>query len=66
MAGKDILTREEVRGVYDKQAGIYDLALRLYYLTGMRIGRWRRIAVNAPALAPGDTVVTDWAYPTSA
>jgi demethylmenaquinone methyltransferase/2-methoxy-6-polyprenyl-1,4-benzoquinol methylase len=57
MASKSFLTREEVRDLYDKRAGIYDLAVWFYYLAGMRIGRWRRMAVDALALRPGDTVV---------
>ena len=57
MASKSFLTREEVRDVYDRQAGIYDLAVWFYYLAGMRIGRWRRMVVDALSLRPGDTVV---------
>ncbi len=57
MVGQDCLTKEEVRDVYDKQAGIYDLAVWFYYLVGMRIGRWRRMAVNALSLQAGDTVL---------
>jgi demethylmenaquinone methyltransferase/2-methoxy-6-polyprenyl-1,4-benzoquinol methylase len=57
MASKDFLTREEVRDLYDKRAGIYDLALWLYYLAGIRMGHWRRLAVQALKLQPGDTVV---------
>ncbi len=57
MASKSFLTREEVRDLYDKRAGIYDLAVRCYYLSGMRIGHWRRLAVNALALRSGDVVV---------
>ncbi|MDH3692566.1 MAG: class I SAM-dependent methyltransferase [Gammaproteobacteria bacterium] len=57
MASKSFLTREEVRDIYDKQARIYDLAVWFYYLAGMRIDRWRRMAVDALSLRPGDTVV---------
>ncbi|MFQ6021093.1 MAG: class I SAM-dependent methyltransferase [Acidiferrobacterales bacterium] len=57
MAAKDFLTREEVRDVYQKHAKIYDLAVCFYYLIGMRIGHWRRLAVAALVLRPGDTVV---------
>ena len=57
MAKKSILTRDEVRAVYDKQAGIYDITVWLYYLAGMRIDRWRRMVVDALSLHPGDTVV---------
>jgi demethylmenaquinone methyltransferase/2-methoxy-6-polyprenyl-1,4-benzoquinol methylase len=57
MTSKGFLTREEVRDVYDRQAGIYDLAVWFYYLAGMRIGRWRRMVVDALSLRPGDTVI---------
>jgi demethylmenaquinone methyltransferase/2-methoxy-6-polyprenyl-1,4-benzoquinol methylase len=51
------LTRDEVRDVYDKRAGIYDIVVWFYYLAGMQIGRWRRMTVDALSLHPGDTVV---------
>jgi demethylmenaquinone methyltransferase/2-methoxy-6-polyprenyl-1,4-benzoquinol methylase len=57
MASEGFLTREEVRAVYDRQAKNYDLAVWLYYLAGMRIRHWRRMAVEALGLEPGDTVV---------
>ncbi len=57
MANKGFLMREEVRDLYNKRARFYDLAVRLYCLAGMPIGRWRRLAVDALALRPGDTVV---------
>ena len=57
MAKKSILTRDEVRDVYDRQAGIYDIAVWFYYVAGMRIGRWRRMVVDALSLHPGDMVV---------
>lgn len=57
MAGKDFLTRDDVRDIYDERAGIYDLVVWLYYLVGMPIGRWRRMVVDALSLQPGDTVV---------
>lgn len=57
MARRCLLTREEVRDVYDRQARIYDFAVWFYYLAGMRIVRWRRMVVDALGLRPGDTVV---------
>ena len=57
MARKDFLTRDEVRNAYEKWAKVYDLAVHFYYLVGMRVGHWRRLAVDALALRPGDTVV---------
>ena len=57
MAGESAATREDIRAVYDRYAGVYDLAVWLYYLAGMRIGRWRHIALDALALRTGDSVV---------
>ncbi|MEN8132759.1 MAG: class I SAM-dependent methyltransferase [Pseudomonadota bacterium] len=57
MAKQSVLTRDEVREVYEKHARIYDMAVWFYYLAGMRIGRWRRMVVDALALRPGNTVV---------
>jgi demethylmenaquinone methyltransferase/2-methoxy-6-polyprenyl-1,4-benzoquinol methylase len=57
MARNDFLTRDEVRSAYQKWAKVYDLAVYFYYLVGMRIGHWRRSAVEAMALRQGDTVV---------
>ena len=57
MAGKDFLTRDEVRDAYQSWAKFYDPAVYLYYLAGMRIGHWRRLTIEALALRPGDKVV---------
>lgn len=57
MARKNTLTREDVRTVYDKHARFYDRAVWLYYLVGMPIRKWRRMAVDALNLNRGDTVV---------
>lgn len=57
MTTQNFLTREEVLDAYQKWAKVYDLVVWLYYLVGMRIGHWRRLAVEALALRPGDTVV---------
>jgi demethylmenaquinone methyltransferase/2-methoxy-6-polyprenyl-1,4-benzoquinol methylase len=57
MGSKGAPAPQDVQDIYDKRAGIYDLAVWFYYLAGMRIGRWRRMAVDALALRPGDTVV---------
>ena len=48
MTQADFLTREEVRGAYQKNAKFYDLAFFLYYLIGIRIGRWRRCGKRCP------------------
>ena len=58
MAGKDFLTRDEVRDAYQRWAKFYDPAVYFFYhLAGMRIGHWRRLTVEALKLRRGDTVV---------
>lgn len=57
MADGGYLTREGVRKVYQRRARIYDPTIFLYYVAGMRIDRWRRLAVEALKLRRGDTVV---------
>ncbi|MEE8393229.1 MAG: methyltransferase domain-containing protein [Rhodospirillales bacterium] len=57
MAQVDFLKREEVRDVYQKNARFYDLAVLLYPLIGIRIGRWRRLIMEELDLRRGDTVV---------
>lgn len=53
----DYRTREEAREIYQKGARFYDSFVWVYYAAGMRIGLWRRKAIEALALRPGDTVV---------
>lgn len=50
-------TRSELIELYRKRARRYDLTANLYYLIGFREQAYRRKAVAALALAPGDTVV---------
>ena len=50
-----VLTKREVRALYDRIAPLYDLALRGYQLAG--IDGHRRQAVELLCLHPGDTVV---------
>ena len=50
-----ILNSNEVRRLYDEQAGAYDASLALFRLSGLR--RWRASLINALELSPGDTVV---------
>jgi len=57
MAKRGFLTRDAVKDVYDRNARFYDLAVWSYYLAGMPIRKWRRIAVAALQLKPGDNVV---------
>jgi ubiquinone/menaquinone biosynthesis C-methylase UbiE len=56
MAG-DFSTREAVLGVYRKRARRYDLTANAHYLLGFREWAYRRRAVAALGLQPGDTVV---------
>lgn len=57
MTANRLSTRAEIRDTYDRHAGIYDLTVWCYYLVGMRIGRWRRMVIDALSLRPGDTVI---------
>lgn len=56
MSGK-FTTREEIRDVYDKRAGIYEFAVYCCYLLGFPIGKYRRLVIEALAPQPGDTIV---------
>ncbi len=51
------LTKNKIRDLYRKRAENYDLSANLYYLIGFREVRYRRLAVSALRLQPGDTVV---------
>ena len=53
----DFTTREEVLGVYRKRARHYDLTANSYYLLGFREWAYRKRAIAALGLRPGDTVV---------
>lgn len=57
MSRSSFLHPDEVRGVYRRRAKRYDFTANLYYLIGFRERRYRRAAVAALALQPGDTVV---------
>ena len=48
---------DRVRAVYDRTARGYDLALSLFPLVGFRAGAYRRAAVEALQVRPGDTVL---------
>jgi ubiquinone/menaquinone biosynthesis C-methylase UbiE len=56
MSEKD-RTRERVIATYRNSAVRYDLTNKLYYLLGVRQAAFRRRAVEALWLRPGDTVV---------
>ena len=49
--------KREVRDLYRKRAQWYDLSANLYYLLGFREFAYRRRAVRALRLGPGDAVV---------
>lgn len=51
------MSRDTIVDLYRRRAANYDLTSKLYRLIGFREGRYRRQAVDALALEPGDTVV---------
>ena len=51
------LSWEQIRDLYRKRAGRYDLTANLYYLIGFRERHYRKRAVAALDLQKGDTVV---------
>ncbi len=51
------LSKEDVVQLYRKRAGNYDVSANLYYLIGFREQAYRKRAVRALGLKPGDTVV---------
>lgn len=51
------LTQPEILGRYRRQARRYDASVVLYYLIGFRQAAYRKKAVAALGLRPGDTVV---------
>jgi ubiquinone/menaquinone biosynthesis C-methylase UbiE len=53
----DFTTREEIRAVYQKRAGIYEFAVNCCYLLGFPIGRYRRLVIEALEPQPGDTII---------
>lgn len=48
---------DEVASLYNKRARHYDISANLYYLMGFREQAYRKQAVQALKLKPGDTVV---------
>jgi ubiquinone/menaquinone biosynthesis C-methylase UbiE len=51
------LTKQELVGLYRKRSRWYDFTANLYYLLGFREWAYRKKAVAALGLKPGDTVV---------
>lgn len=52
-----MLNTEQIRRLYSERAARYDFSAKLYYLIGVRINAYRREAVRALNLQPGDTVL---------
>ena len=50
-------SKDQLVDLYRKRAPAYDLSANLYYLLGFREWAYRKAAVRALQLAPGDTVV---------
>lgn len=57
MVDNPILSKNEVVNIYRKRAKRYDFTANLYYLMGFREWAYRRQAVAALDLRPGDKVV---------
>lgn len=51
------LRKDAVRDLYRERAGSYDISANLYYLIGFREAKYRKMAISALRLKPGDTVV---------
>lgn len=51
------MSNNRVVTAYRKYAENYDLAVKLYRLLGLKIGKYRKMTVNALELSKGDTVV---------
>ena len=51
------LSTSEIRTLYGRRARHYDVTANLYYLVGFREWSYRKKAVRALRLSPGDTVV---------
>lgn len=52
-----VLNKEEILNLYRKRAKNYDISANLFYLLGFREQAYRKKAVTALNLHPGDTVV---------
>lgn len=57
MLDNEIISKSEIRATYRKRSAHYDFTANLYYLIGFREWTYRRYAVDALGLQPGDTVV---------
>ncbi|UCE88595.1 MAG: methyltransferase domain-containing protein [Pseudomonadota bacterium] len=52
-----MLSKAQIAALYRRRAGLYDWSANLYYLLGYREHAYRKRAVAALGLRPGDTVV---------
>ncbi len=55
--GSTLLNYKEIIDLYRRRAKRYDFTAQLYYLVGFREWAYRKKAVEALALKPGDTVI---------
>ncbi len=51
------LSKDAVRDLYRARAGRYDITANLYYLIGFRETKYRKTAISALRLKPGDTAI---------
>jgi ubiquinone/menaquinone biosynthesis C-methylase UbiE len=51
------LNKKQIKDLYRKRAGRYNLSANAYYLIGFREVKYRKLAVSKLQLKPGDTVV---------
>jgi demethylmenaquinone methyltransferase/2-methoxy-6-polyprenyl-1,4-benzoquinol methylase len=51
------LSKGAIRDLYRERAGSYDIAANLYYLIGFREAKYRKMAISALCLKPGDTAI---------
>jgi len=49
--------QKDIIDIYDKRAATYDFTANLYYLIGYPEWKYRRMAIDALRLKPGDTIV---------
>lgn len=57
MTTEGVLSHGRIEAIYTKRARRYEQSVLIYNLFGMRLERWRRVAVDSLGLKPGDTVV---------
>jgi demethylmenaquinone methyltransferase/2-methoxy-6-polyprenyl-1,4-benzoquinol methylase len=50
-------SKDEIRELYRRRAGSYDITANLYYLLGFRETKYRKMAISQLRLKPGDTAI---------